>query len=220
VKTGAVVLGSHKLMAIYEPSNDLLRNPSLNSAQVLTDDLLAAMALAADKAGFMGDGTGPNPLGLIKQVKSTNKVAGVAITNANRAAVIRFVDGLEQKVKSSGLELEINKPFYSFSSAVETALKGLYFENGGWVFRNQLEQGKLNGKPTFVTEAYGDNHFFFGLANQIYFGLDNKGGGDVIVEMAQPNFEQDLTMIRAIMYMDWKLRHDTACAYSDNVTLT
>jgi HK97 family phage major capsid protein len=219
LQTGAVVLGSHKLMAIYEPSNDLLRNPSVNSAQVLTDDLLAAMGLAADKAGFLGDGTGPNPLGITKQVKASNKVAGVAITNANRANVIKFVDSLEQKVKGSGLELENNKPFYSFSSAVEMALKGLYFENGGWIFRNQLEQGKLNGKPVFVTDAYGDDYFFFGLASQIYFGLDTKGNGDILVEMSQPNFAQDLTMIRAIMYVDWKLRHNSACAFTDKITL-
>ena len=220
VKTGAVVLGSHKLMAIYEPSNDFLRNPSVDGAGVLADDLFAAMGLAADKAGFMGDGTGPAPLGITKQVTASNKVAGVALTNANRSNVIRFVDSFEQKVKSSGLELESNRPFWSFSSAVESALKGLYFENGGWIFRDQLNQGKLNGKPVIVTEAYGDNHFFFGLASQIYMGMDVKGGENVILEMSQPRFTEDVTTLKAIMYIDWKLRHDTAVAYADNVTLS
>ena len=219
VETGAVVLGSHKLMAVYEPSNDLLRNPSIDSAGVLTDDLLAAMGIAADKAGFIGDGTGANPLGITKQVKASNKVAGVAITNANRSNVIKFIDTMEQRVKASNLPIEGNQPFWSFSSAVESALKGLYFENGGWIFRDQLNQGKLNGKPTFVTEAYGDNHFFFGLASQIYFGMDTKAG-DIIVDMSQPHFAEDLTMIKTIMYVDWKLRHDTSCAYSNNVTLS
>jgi HK97 family phage major capsid protein len=219
VETGAVILGSHKLMGIYEPSNDLLRNPSLDSAGLLADDMLAAMGVASDKAGFLGDGTGPNPLGITKQVKASNKVAGVAITQSNRANVIKFVDAMEQKVKASNLELEVNQPFWSFSSAVESALKGLYFENGGWIFRNQLDQGKLNGKPVHVTEAYGDKHFFFGLASQIYFGMDTKAG-DIILDMAQPHFAEDLTMIKAIMYVDWKLRHDTAVSYSDNVTLS
>jgi HK97 family phage major capsid protein len=219
VETGAVVLGSHKLMGIYEPSNDLLRNPSVDSAGVLADDLLAAMGLAADKAGFQGDGSGPNPLGLIRQVKASNKVPGVAITQANKDNVIRFVDTLEQKVKASNLNLQGNQPFYTFSSAVETALKGLRFESGGFIYRDQLEQGKLNGKPVFVTESNGDAFFFFGLASQVYFGMDNKLG-DILLDMSQPHFAEDLTMMKAIMYVDWRLRHDTAISYADDVTLS
>ncbi|ATB41137.1 major capsid protein [Cystobacter fuscus] len=219
VETGAVILGSHKLMGIYEPSNDLLRNPSLDSAGLLADDLLSAVGVAADKAGVLGDGTGPNPLGITKQVKASNKVAGVAITQANRDNVITFVDTMEQRVKASNLVLEGNQPFWSFSSAVETALKGLRFDSGGFIYRDQLDQGKLNGKPVHVTEAYGDNLFLFGLASQIYFGMDTKAG-DIILDMAQPHFAEDLTMIKAIMYVDWQLRHNTAVSYSDDVTLS
>jgi len=219
IDTGAVILEGHKLMAIYEPSNDMLRNPSVDSAGTLADDLLAAMGIASDKNGFIGDGIGANPLGIVKQVKlATNKVAGVAITQANLANVIRFIDALEQRVKGSNLELEGNAPFWSFSSAVESALKSLTFTNGGFVYRQQLEDGKLNGKPVFITESYGDNYFFFGLATQLYFGLDNKAG-DIILDMSQPHFAEDLTMMKAISYVDWKLRHDRAFSFSDNVTL-
>ncbi|MBM7117629.1 phage major capsid protein [Archangium primigenium] len=128
VKTSAVVLGSHKLMGLYEPSNDLLRNPDIDSAGILSDDLFAAMGVASDQAGLLGDGTGPNPLGLLHQVKTANKVDGVAITNANRNNVIRFLDSFEHRVKSSNLSLEGNKPFWTFSSGVEMALKGLTAE--------------------------------------------------------------------------------------------
>ncbi|HEX5750017.1 MAG TPA: phage major capsid protein [Archangium sp.] len=219
IDTGAVILEGHKLMAIYEPSNDMLRNPSIDSAGMLSDDLLAAMALAADKAGFIGDGTGANPRGIVLQVKDSNKVPGVAITQANLNNVIRFIDTMEQKVKASNLELEGNSPFWTFSSAVESALKALRFENGGFIYRDQLESGKLNGKPVHITESLGDNYFFFGLASQLYFGLDNSTG-DIILDMSQPHFAEDLTMVKAISKPDWKLRHNTAFAYSDNVALS
>lgn len=218
--TGAVMLQSHKVMAIYEPSNDQLRNPSVNSAEVLSDDLMQAIGLATDKAGFIGDGTGANPMGLVKQVHKDNKVTGVAITQANAANVIRFIDSFEQRVKASNLELEGNAPFWSFSSAVEMALKGLTFGAGGFIYRDQLEQGKLNGKPVHITEAYGDNYFFFGLAAQYYYGQDVKAGGTIIVDMSQPHFAEDLTMIKALTYNDWKLRHNRAFAYSDDVKLS
>ncbi|MBM7117632.1 hypothetical protein [Archangium primigenium] len=93
------------------------------------------------------------------------------------------------------------------------------FDSGGFVYRDQLEQGKLNGKPVFITEAFGDNHLVFGLANQIYFGMDLKGGKNILLELSQPRFAEDVTTIKAITYIDWKLRHDTALAYSNNVTL-
>ena len=219
LETGAVILRSNKVMALYEPSNDQLRNPSVNSAQVLSDDLMQAIGTATDKAGFIGDGTGANPSGLVKQIHKDNKVAGVAITQANAANVIRFIDRFEQKVKSSNLELEGNAPFWTFSSAVEMALKGLTFGSGGLIYREQLEQGKLNGKPVYVTEAYGDEYIFFGLASQYYYGQDVKAGGSIIVDMSQPHFAEDLTMIKALTYNDWKLRHNRAFAFSDDVTL-
>lgn len=220
LQTGAVILQGHKLMAIYEPSNDMLRNPSIDSAGTLASDLLAAMGIAADRAGFIGDGTGPNPKGIIKQVKAGQKVAGVALTQANVVNVIRFIDSLEQKVKASNLELEGNAPFWSFSSAVESALKALTFSGGnGFVYRDQLNEGKLNGKPVHITESLGNAYVFFGLAKQLYFGLDTTVG-DILLDYAQPHFAEDLTMIKAISKVDWKLRHDTSFSYSDDVTLT
>lgn len=220
VDTGAVILEGHKLMAIYEPSNDTLRDPSMDTAGTLADDLLAAMGVATDKAGFIGDGTGANPLGIVKQVKrSTNKVAGVAIVQAQLDNVIRFIDTMEQRVKASNLELDNNAPFWSFSSAVESALKALRFVNGGFVYRDQLNAGELNGKPVHITESYGDNYFFFGLASQLVFGLDNKAG-DIVLDMSQPHFAEDLTMMKAISYVDWKLRHDRAFSYADDITLS
>lgn len=219
LETGAVILEGHKLMGLWEPSNDLLRNPNVDTAGVLGNDLMTAMGVVADRAGFIGDGTGANPKGIIKQVKAANKIPGVAITQANLNNVIRFIDTFEQKVKASNLVLEGNKPFWAFSSAVELALKGLRFESGGFVYREQLDQGKLNGKPVFITETFGDNYIFFGLANQLWFGLDTATG-DIILDMSQPHFAEDLTMMKGVTKVDWKVRHDTAFAYSDNVTLS
>jgi HK97 family phage major capsid protein len=211
--TGSVILEAKKAMGLLDASNDLLRRKSIDAAGLLADDMMQAMALKADEQGLLGSGKAGNCTGLFKQLAAGQKVAGVAITSANVGNVATFIDSLVQKVKASKIPFEGNSPGWIMSSKMESALMSLR-DNAGWVYRASLEQGKLAGHPVYVTETVGDSRLAFGLAAQLYFGVE----GDMLVSFAEPLFKQDVTTIRGIYKFDWKLRHDTAFSYSDNVT--
>ena len=217
--TDAVILDGHKCMALAEPSNDMLRNPDLDTAGTVTDDIMNAIAVKADALGFTGDGTGANPKGITKLVASGQKVSGVAITSANITSVIAMLNSLRQKVKSSNLPFEGNQPFWAFNARTEFALRGLR-DTAGYVFNDGMDNGVLQGHPFFSTENVADGYIFFGLASQLVFGLERGTGegGVPLIEMGTPNFNSDLTSFKAVMKFDWKLRYNTAFSYSDDVT--
>jgi HK97 family phage major capsid protein len=211
--TGAVVLEGHKLMAIYDASNDLLRRPSVDAASILSDDLMQALATTADAKGYTGDGTGPNPVGIVKQVKTENKVTLLGeLRSSNITNVIDWIDALVQRVRKSNLPFQENDPFWSMSSKMEQRLKGLR-DNSGWVYRLELNDGMLAGHPVEVTENVSEDFITFGLGKQLVFGLD----GEMAIEMGYPEFKKDVTTIRGVQYVDWKLRHNSSFAYSDGV---
>jgi HK97 family phage major capsid protein len=217
--TDAVILDGHKCMALAEPSNDMLRNPDLDTAGVITDDLMNAIAVKADALGFTGDGTGANPKGITKLVATGQKVTGVAITSANAANVIAALNSLQQKVKASNLPFEGNAPFWAFNSRTEFALMSLR-DSAGYIFADQMAQGVLLGKPYFSTENVADGFISFGLAAQLWFGLERGTGegGLPLIEMGTPNFNSDLTSFKAVMKFDWKLKYDKAFSYGNDFT--
>ncbi|HYI01556.1 phage major capsid protein [Hyalangium sp.] len=217
--TDAVILDGHKIMALADPSNDMLRNPDIDSAGIITDDLMSAIAVVVDAKGFLGDGSGANPKGIVKLLATDQKVTGTAITSANALVVIARLNSMQQKVKASNLPFEGNAPFWAFNSRTEFALRGLR-DNAGYIFNDEMNQGRLQGHPFFSTENVPDGYIFFGLATQLYFGLERGTGegGTPEITMGAPDFKNDLTSFKAVMKCDWKLKYDTAFSYASDFT--
>ena len=63
-KFGNVRLSSKKLMCKVIISNDLIRSNAYGADQTILNDATTAMALAMDRAAFLGKGTEFEPMGL------------------------------------------------------------------------------------------------------------------------------------------------------------
>ncbi|EPX56164.1 hypothetical protein D187_007506 [Cystobacter fuscus DSM 2262] len=229
IDTGMVILAPKKCMGLIEPTKDMLRDPSfLGSEATFTDDLLAAIGLKADLECLVGDGTGPRPLGLVRQIVAANKFSlTVPITSANLAAIITALDKAERLVRESKHTFQGAKPGWVMTSKTLMALKSLR-DNAGWVFRQQLDQGMLNGYPFHVTDSTsgkgkgGKDFIIFGLWDTATFGMAFGGGeapeNGIIVEMSEPKFSQDLATFKGITYVDVKLRYNNTFAVIEELT--
>jgi HK97 family phage major capsid protein len=231
LNTGMVILAPKKCMGLIEPTKDMLRDPSfLGSEATFTDDLLAAIGLKVDLECLVGDGTGPRPNGVLRQIVAGNKFsATVAFTNANISKIIEYLDKAERLVRESKHTFQGAKPAWVMTSKVLMALKSLR-DNSGWVFRQQLDQGMLNGYPVHVTDSIsgkgkgGKDFIVFGLWDTATFGMAFGGGeapeSGIIVEMSEPKFSQDLATFKGITYVDVKLRYDNTFAVIEEIAFT
>ncbi|MFY0577976.1 phage major capsid protein [Cystobacter fuscus] len=205
LSTDSVILGSKKCAAVLDASNDMLKNPNFDSMSALGADMVQAVTVAVDKAGLVGDGVGPNPTGLTNQLASSQTFAATGPT-ATIASIIADLDKAERLVRESKIPFQGNSPGWVMSSKTLMRLKSLR-DSAGWVFRNQLDQGMLNGYPVYVTDSIAtENIVVFGLFKQLYFGVER----DLEVASAEPNFAADLTTLRGVTNVDFKVRHDTA----------
>jgi HK97 family phage major capsid protein len=219
--TAMVTLDPKKLMGVVRATRHMVLDPSWNGAETLTQDMMSALGSAADKNALVGNGTGPNPSGIYRQVKAGQKnAAAAAFKQANLTSIIADLDKAELLVRESKIPFQGNKPGWVFTSKTLMALKSLR-ESGIWTFRQQLDNGTLNGYPIHVTDsisgqgASGGDPIFFGLFSQLYWG--NEGGLDVSMS-DQQEFTKDNTFVKGVGYVDFKLRHDSAFAVIDGVT--
>lgn len=221
--TSSVILDPKKLMGVVRATGDMMRDPSWNGSETLTSDMMGAVGAEADKQGLVGDGTGANPTGVLKQLATGYKNAQTAaFKQANATSIIADLDKAERLVRESKIPFQGNRPGWIFTSKTLMALKSLR-DAAGWIFRQQLDQGMLNGYPIFVTDslsgqgASAGDVIFFGLWAQIYMGL--MGGIQVDMDSSQ-EFSKDNVLIRGITNVDVKLRHQKAVTVIDGITYT
>lgn len=215
VKTGALSLQSHKLMARGRISNDLLRLGTMDAAALIGQDMAAAIALEVDVVGIKGEG-GKKPKGLRGQMDQAQRTPTAGNTTPNK---ITDTDGLLATVSKANIPggIRTNGGFYYSDIDAFTALKQTR-DNAGWVFpelRN-AEKPTLNGCPFFTTESVaGDKVLGFGLASQLILGeatpLEVTMGED------GTDFSSDMVTMRGITHVDFLLRYRKAFAEKTNV---
>ena len=138
---GNVKLSGKKLATKVVISNDLLRSASYRADQIIRDDAIQAMALAMDKAALMGKGTEYEPKGLLNM-----NIPKLAIDAAPDSATTgkMLAELIKANVRGGGLGWVIN-------GAVWGALYNVVDASGRYVYRDGMDQGKLNGYAVEVT---------------------------------------------------------------------
>lgn len=197
---GKIVLKAHKGMILVDISNDLLRNPAVGDAFV-GEDVRAAMANGLDDAALNGTGQGPIPKGLLKQIHADNSFvrAGTSVANS--------IDDLDKAIeKVLTADLPMSDDFaWILHPAKEKFFKGLR-DTAGWVFREEMREGRLNGRPYIVSTRVPSTKVIGGLWGQFLYGVDQ----DVLFSMHDVRAKNDETTLRAILRADFKIRQDKA----------
>ncbi len=159
-KFGNVRLSSKKLMCKVLISNDLIRSNAYGADQLILNDATTAMALAMDRAAFLGRGTEFEPTGLMN-------MSGIPVVQLN-AAPDETTTGkllatlMQNNADTSKLGWAMNGFAWEAFYNVVQATNGLY------LYRGQMDAGKLNGHA-------------FAVSNQLPNGTGSTRPTDVVL---------------------------------------
>jgi HK97 family phage major capsid protein len=198
---GKVILRAKKGMALINLSNDLVRNPAVGDAFV-GEEARAAMAHGVDSAALNGTGAGNQPTGLLAQVHSDNKFVR---SGTDASDYVADIDQAVEMVLAA--DINIGSPAWLMSPRKASELMGLR-DAGGWLFREEMLGGKtLRGMPFVVSTRVPTEKLVFGDFRHFIYGVDE----DVNVSMhTDTRAAYDETVLRAIVRVDFKVRHDKA----------
>jgi HK97 family phage major capsid protein len=219
-----VRLSARKLAALTPISNDLLRFSDVNVESWVRDDLVAALAERADLAFIRGDGFEDTPKGLRYLLQSGN------VLSADSASVANATSNLgELELALRNNDVKLRRPGFIMAPRTERYLKDLRDGNNNLVFRDEMNQGLLNGYPYRVTtqipvnlgSGSDESEIYFADFDEVLIGevpgmrIDVQDGGsyyDSTAGSVQSAFSKDQTVVRAIQEHDINLRHDFSVA--------
>jgi HK97 family phage major capsid protein len=245
-----IVAQAHKLTALVPISNDMMRYADPAVDAVVRDDLVKVIALREDLAFLTGDGTQGSPRGYLSFANgyavnqggtagsfntSSNSVAAVGGNWITSNATVSQVNtnnelaGLINKLDTANVPEDRRAWF--FHSRIFNYLYSLLNSYGQYVYRDEMEKGKLMGYPfgksnqlpiniqspsgtagtTFVMLAEMTETMVFD-AMQLELAVSREGTYVDASGSTQSAFQNDQTLIRAITEHDFQMRHDAAVA--------
>lgn len=220
---GQVNLTFKKLAALVPVSNDLIRYSPSQVQPIVTSDLLAAMAMRFDQAAIRDNGTGNVPKGLRYWAPAGNLVtANATVSAANvEADLWKLIGRLEDN------NVRFLRPVWLFAPRTKRFLMQLKNSQGGYVFKEEMQGGKLLGFPWLQTPVIPINLGAGSDESEVYLadfadvvvGTASSLQVDVSADAAYVSggtvysaFQRDMTLLRAIWEHDVAMRHDVSVA--------
>lgn len=212
---GNLKLSAKKLAALVPISNDLIRDASTQADQFVRDDIITALALKGDWAALYGTGTGDEPLGL----KNTPDVEIRSVGAAVDGDILASVVGTLMQANVAFL-----RPGWIFNGIMWSKIYNLKTSTGQYLFRDEMNQGKLLGYPYQVSnqipvanDANKTTDIFFGDWAEFMIGENMRIAVDASTEAAYvvggnlvSAYSLDQTIIRAIERHDFGARQPKA----------
>ncbi|WP_368248478.1 phage major capsid protein [Intestinimonas butyriciproducens] len=213
-KFGNVRLSSKKLMCKVIISNDLIRSNAYGADQTILNDATTAMALAMDRAAFLGKGTEFEPMGLFNMDIPTVELNAAPNEGTTGKLLAKL---LQNNADTSKLGWAINGFAWEAFYNVVQAASGLY------LYRDQMDAGKLNGHEFAVSNqipvsAASGRPTDIVLGNWSEFMIGRQGSmesemfreGTITDENGETvsAVDQDCTILRIIDLHDFGVRHE------------
>lgn len=222
---GQIRMTFKKLAAVVPVSNDLIRYGSPGADALVRNDLVQGMARTSDLAFIRGAGTEHSPRGLrafALEAGNTNNVnATVNLANITAdlgTALLRLLNG----------NIPMARPAWFMAPRTMVYLMTIRDTNGNFAYRPEMSNGTLWGYPFFATTQIPITLGSGGNESEIYLA----DMGDAIIgegmslmldasadaayydgSAVQAAYSKDQTVVRAIMEVDFIMRH------SESVTI-
>lgn len=220
--TDTVQMTAKKLAVIVPASNELLTDTSGRVNRLIVDDIGMGLSLREDLAFLRGDGTSNTPTGILNQVDPAYIV--------NYPTLAAMLGGLRALPRKANIPMRALG--WVFNSDVEALLYGTMTDNGDYVYRDEMDRGRLLGFPFRVSNQIPSNIAAVGGAGnttgtEVYFGdwaevmigetmqlaLDTSTEGSYFNGSTLVSaFSTDQTLFRARTRHDMGLRHRKALA--------
>lgn len=213
---------------IYSKRMALLSNPSVDN--LINEDLMLALAERIDLLGFTGTGAASQPVGIIN-------VAGVGTYTldadvGNGAVPIPVDVDDSQLVLQEANAFRGNLGWASSPRTFNTFKKmrdesgGAGTDTGGWLFRQDIKEGNLDGVKFEMTTQIPNNVVKGGSADTTHLILGNYadlilafwGGLELATsDQAEGTFLKNQIIIKASMLYDIAVRHEASFVVIDGV---
>jgi len=217
--TDVVQMVAKKLAVIVPASNELLTDTSGRVNQMIVDDIGMGLSLREDLAFLRGDGTSNTPTGIRNQIN-----AGNVKKYTTMAALLTGLRAIPRKAN-----IPMRRLGWVFNSDVEALLYGALTDNGDYLYREEMDQGRLMGFPFRISNQIPSNLTYDAVTNgtEVYFGdwnevmigetlqlaLDTSTEGSYFNGTTLVSaFSTDQTLFRARTRHDLGLRHAGAMA--------
>lgn len=222
VTMGSIKLSAKKLAGIIPISNELLADSSIAADRFVRDEMVAGIAEAEDITSLYGSGTENAPQG-VSVACAANKIT---VDGDLTADVLYQMVGKIISAKLPNPNLAWRVP-----GVLWAKLYGMQTANGAYIFRDEMKDGKLCGYPFKIdnnitvgsdengkTQIYfGDwKHFLIGTASALQIAVSTDASytdGSNKVSA----FENDLTLMRAIVREDFGVRYTEAFVFADGI---
>lgn len=229
---GNIRLSAKRLEAIVPQTRELLMSTNYSADQLFANDLTRRMELGLDFGAMFGKGGEFQPLGVFTD-KEVEHVDAKALSNedladSNGKITADFPVFVRSKVLAKNVD--DNKLGWAFNSVLEGYLMNLKTTTGAYIYREEMNTGKLLGFPYRVsnqitTDSIGLTELAFGnwadllvgeqMGLETYTTLD---GSWVDEDGNQHNaFEENLAATRALMYVDIAARHKESFLHVKNI---
>lgn len=222
ITMGNIKLSAKKLSGIIPLSNELLRDSSLVADRFVRDEMVAGIAEAEDITALYGTGNENAPSGIVT-VCADNKIdVGEALT----ADVLYEMVGKLMAVK-------LTNPAFAWRipGVLWATIYGMQSAAGNYIFRDEMKDGKLCGYPFKIDnnikvgdDLNGKTQIFFGDWKHFLIGTESALQISVSTDASYTDgsksvsaFENDLTLMRAIVREDFNVRYKEAFVFADNV---
>ena len=200
------VTGSPKQLGAYtDITRKLLLQSSMDTENLVRNDLAAIIARAIDLAAINGTNASGQPKGLLN-VTGVNDVTCTAAA-PTWAQILEFESSIEADNADIGAFGWVTTP------AIKAILKST--EKATNTAKFLMEDNEMNGYNVMVSNQIPDNHIIFGVWSQLVIGM--WGGLDI---MADPytNSASGTLRITALQDVDVMVRHGQSFSYTDDIT--
>lgn len=219
---GNVKLSAKSLAAIVPQSRELLMSTSYSADAIFANDLTRRMQLGLDYGGLYGTGGEFMPLGIYNN-KGVEKIDVTKLDEMYASATGVITADFPVFLRSVVMQKNVDdqRLGWAFNSMLEGFLMNMKTETGTYIYREEMQAGKLLGAPYKVSNqipvsSTGLTELFFGNWADLLIG-DQMGmetfttleGSWVDDDGNTHNaFEENLAATRATMYDDIAVRHE------------
>lgn len=230
-KFGNIKMSAKRLGAIVPQSRELMMSTSYSADALFANDLTRRMQLGLDFGGLYGTGGEFMPLGIYNN-SEVEKVDVVKLSNADLADTNgKITADFPVWLRAKAMQKNIDDVSlgWAFNSIMESYLMNLKTTTGAYIYRDEMQSGKLLGAPYRISNQIpvknGMTDIFFGNWADLLIG-DQMGmetfttleGSWVDDEGTQHNaFDENLAATRATMYDDIAVRHAESFIVARNV---
>ena len=192
---GNVGLSPKTLGAYTDVTRQLLIQSSLDVESLIRDDLTKAMAIAIDKAGLEGTGSGGQPTGI-------ENAAGVQAITFTDATAPTFAEMIEMETEVATENALLGNLSYILPPSMAGVLKSTAKDTGSGSF--VLEGGQINGYRAIVSNQASAQHAYFGNFSDLLIGM--FGGLDIVVDPYTASTTGTVRVV-ALQSVDAAVRH-------------